>query len=273
MARMTIGEFAGRTRLSPRALRLYDELGLVVPAAVDPGSGYRFYEESQLDRARLVAVLRRLDMPLADIARLAGLDGDAAAGALAQWWGRVEAGVAERRALVGYLQARFKGEGAVMREVQTRSVPERTVASISRHVTLPETGAFFGDAFARLRAVAPGIEGIAGLPYLVFYGEVSEDSDGPLELCRPVARPALGDVPPAGGDIQLRVEAAHDEAYIRLTEAEMSWPALLPLADELERWARDHGVKPGGPLRQVLLADRRTARADTPVCDLSLPLR
>jgi hypothetical protein len=29
--------------------------------------------------------------------------------------------------------------------------------------------------------------GIAGCPFLVFYGEVSDDSDGPMELCRPVA--------------------------------------------------------------------------------------
>ena len=39
----------------------------------------------------------------------------------------------------------------------------------------------------RLRGAARGIEGIAGCPFLVFYGDVSEDSDGPIELCRPVA--------------------------------------------------------------------------------------
>ena len=39
---MSIGEFAGRSRLSPKALRLYDELGLLPPAQVDDSSGYRF---------------------------------------------------------------------------------------------------------------------------------------------------------------------------------------------------------------------------------------
>lgn len=39
MAVMTIGEFAGRTRLSANAPRLYDRLGLVVPVDVDPGNG------------------------------------------------------------------------------------------------------------------------------------------------------------------------------------------------------------------------------------------
>jgi DNA-binding transcriptional MerR regulator len=62
---LTIGEFA--SRLSPKALRLYDELGLLRPAVVDPGNGYRRYAPEHLDRARLVAWLRRLGMPLAAI--------------------------------------------------------------------------------------------------------------------------------------------------------------------------------------------------------------
>ena len=37
---MTIGAFAGHTRLSAKALRLYDRLGLLSPARVDPDSGY-----------------------------------------------------------------------------------------------------------------------------------------------------------------------------------------------------------------------------------------
>ena len=48
----------------PKALRLYDSLGLLTPAHVDEVSGYRFYRPDQLERARLVAWLRRLGMPL-----------------------------------------------------------------------------------------------------------------------------------------------------------------------------------------------------------------
>jgi DNA-binding transcriptional MerR regulator len=36
-----IGRFSQATRLSPRALRLYDERGLLIPARVDADSGYR----------------------------------------------------------------------------------------------------------------------------------------------------------------------------------------------------------------------------------------
>jgi len=74
-----------------------------------------------------------------------------------------------------------------MYDIKVRSMPERRILTISRHLHIGETDQFFIDAFTRLRAAGPGIEGIAGVPFLIFYGEVSEDSDGPIELCRPVA--------------------------------------------------------------------------------------
>ena len=80
-------------------------------------------------------------------------------------------------------------------------------------------------------------------------------------------------VAPSGSDLQLRIEEAHDEAYLRLSEAEMTWPAMLPFCDALTRWTERERRQPSGPLRQVLIADRRTAQPQTSVCDLSVPLR
>ena len=100
---------------------------------------------------------------------------------------------------------------------------------------------------------------------------MSDDSDGPIELCRPVE--AAGAAFETGSDLHPRVEAAHDEAYIRLTLKEMGWPALLPACNALERWTKEQGRQPAGALRQLLIADQRTATPDTPVCDLSVVLR
>ena len=55
---VSIGEFSRLSRLSPKALRLYDKLGLLVPDHVDAATGYRWYPDTQLDQARLVALLR-----------------------------------------------------------------------------------------------------------------------------------------------------------------------------------------------------------------------
>jgi len=67
---LTIGEFARRSRLSMRALRLYDRIGLLRPAEGVPETGYRRYAGRQLYAARLIALLRRLDMPLSQIAEI-----------------------------------------------------------------------------------------------------------------------------------------------------------------------------------------------------------
>ena len=71
---MTIGEFAGRTGLSISALRFYAGRGLLVPAEIDSSNGYRLYSQAQVSDGRLVRDLRRLDMPLAEIARTLALD-------------------------------------------------------------------------------------------------------------------------------------------------------------------------------------------------------
>lgn len=269
---MTIGAFAERTRLSPKALRLYDRLGLLPPARTDPASGYRFYREDQVAGAQLVGLLRRLGMPLPVIADIAAKPPGEAAEAVAGYWAGVESVMADRRVLVSYIQARLTGADMAKYDVQTRSIPERTLLSVSQHLHAGETDAFFGEAFTRLRSAGPGMAGIAGCPFLVFYGEVSDDSDGPLELCRPVAPGSAAD-PAATAGIQRRVEPAHDEVFIRLAMKDMGWPALAPAADALEAWIREQRREPAGALRQVLIADQRTATPDTLVCDLSVPLR
>jgi PPM family protein phosphatase len=71
---MSIGEFGSRSRLSAKALRLYDELSLLPPARVDEDSGYHFYEPGQLKQARLIAALRQLQVPLAEIKAILALE-------------------------------------------------------------------------------------------------------------------------------------------------------------------------------------------------------
>jgi DNA-binding transcriptional MerR regulator/ribosomal protein S18 acetylase RimI-like enzyme len=62
-------EFSARSGLSVKALRLYYERGLLVPARVDRASGYRRYAEDQIATAGRIALLRRAGISLADIER------------------------------------------------------------------------------------------------------------------------------------------------------------------------------------------------------------
>jgi len=135
---MSIGEFARLSRLSPKALRLYDELGLLPPARVDPDSGYRWYSATRLERARLVAALRQLRMPLAEIAEVAGLDADAVADRIRSAWTAAEDDHAARRELAGYLLDTLAGRRPVMYDITVRDVPDRTLLSLLRHAHLGE---------------------------------------------------------------------------------------------------------------------------------------
>ncbi|MFI2117276.1 MerR family transcriptional regulator [Streptomyces rubiginosohelvolus] len=111
---VTIGEFARLSRLSAKALRRYDELGLLRPALVDPVNGYRYYDPAQVEGARLVAWLRRIGMPLNRIGRVVALDTGAAAVEIRAYWARVEAETAARRDLAMYLVDHLSAEGGTM---------------------------------------------------------------------------------------------------------------------------------------------------------------
>src|ERR1700733_13379312 len=64
---MAIGEFSERSGLSAKRLRTYASEGLLTPAAVDSGSGYRYYSRGQLPEALLIEALRQASLPPADI--------------------------------------------------------------------------------------------------------------------------------------------------------------------------------------------------------------
>ena len=108
---LTIGEFARLARLSQKALRLYDELGLLRPFRVDEWSGYRYYAPSQLEQARLVAWLRRLGMPLAQIGAVLDAAPAEAAMLVAAFIRVTEADFAERQRLAQFLISYLR-EGA-----------------------------------------------------------------------------------------------------------------------------------------------------------------
>src|SRR5229473_1908990 len=120
---MSIGEFARRSRLSAKALRLYDELGLLPPARVDEDSGYRLYEPGQLKQARLIAALRQLQVPLAGIKAILPLEPVQAAERVREVWAATEAENSSRRALAAYLVDELSGKRSVMHEGDARSQP------------------------------------------------------------------------------------------------------------------------------------------------------
>jgi DNA-binding transcriptional MerR regulator len=184
---VSIGEFARRSRLSVKALRLYDELGVLVPARVDQVSGYRYYDGAQLETARLVAMLRQLELPLVAIKELLGCDPLDAGARIAAHWREVESAHDARRELADYLVNRLSGKRSVMYEVSTREILERTLLCLKRNVDEQGAWALGKEFVAILRErPLPKMNGREGAMFSIYWGEVSADSDGPVEWCKPI---------------------------------------------------------------------------------------
>ncbi|QWA22839.1 MerR family transcriptional regulator [Streptomyces osmaniensis] len=278
---LTIGAFAARARLSAKALRLYDRLGLLPPAQVDEASGYRYYRAEQVERARLVALLRQLDMPLARIAEVVEApDGAAAADRLAAYWADVEARVAGQRTLAEYLRGRLSGRSSEMYGkfvIETVDVPEQVVISEARHVLAGELPAWIGASLGRLEAAARECGGVTAPPFVVYHAEVSTESDGPAESCVPVADEAAArawaEQHGRGWETKVSVRPAQRLAYTRITKAQVAHPQILAAFEAVEEWIEGEGLKQAGPCREVYFADWDAAGAQDPVCDVAFPVK
>jgi serine/threonine protein phosphatase PrpC len=208
---LTIGAFARAARLTPKALRLYGELGLLPPAAVDPESGYRLYDPGQLELARLIAQLRRIGMPLADIHTVCGLEPAAAADAVTAYWQRVAADTATRGRQVTLLVERLTGRGATMSDTH----PALNI----RYATRCDTGAGRDSnedavyASDRLLAVADGMRGPGGAAA----SAVAIDALKPLELTDAPAVDLLTMLAAAVSDADRAVREAATEEHQPVT--------------------------------------------------------
>jgi predicted transcriptional regulator YdeE len=67
---LKIGEFAKKSQMTVKTLRLYDRLGLLKPAWIDRFTGYRYYAQEQLPRLNRIMALKDLGFTLVQIGRI-----------------------------------------------------------------------------------------------------------------------------------------------------------------------------------------------------------
>ena len=271
---LSIGVFARRSRLSHKALRLYDRQGLLVPADVDPVSGYRRYRRSQLATARMIVLLRRLDMPLAEVAAVVAAPAAEAADRVRAYWAGVERRIAGQRWLALHLSVQLSGGPSdtgesKMFDIEVRDVPAQQVLTEQRHVYAADLPRYIGEAMGRLIDAAEEFGGMAGPGVVVYHGDVNEDSDGPVEVCVPVTVPADRDT----SHVALREEPAHREAFTRLKKAQVEFPQILSAYDAVTHWLATEEKQGSDSPREVYFADWDAAGVEDEVCDVAFPFR
>lgn len=148
---LTIGRFADTTDLTAKALRHYDEIGLLVPARVDPDNGYRYYDPAQVEDAVTIRRLRALELPLDEIKDLLDAEGDTLRDRLAVHGYRVAEELRDKHSLLIELNALVEGGGDPL-VVQIRDIPGLRLAGTIRHLRLVDPKGNRRDGAARMEA-------------------------------------------------------------------------------------------------------------------------
>lgn len=189
---MNIGEFAELTGLSMKALRLYDEQGLLPPAFVDEWSRHRRYSATQFESALRLKAARSADLPLAEARQLLH-DPETAAATLAVHRARLAAERERQDAALAVLDRLLAGPVKWQTEVRQAERQHWAGVVLPPEVTDDEeANELFAGLWRRLSAVgnAP-----TGAFWTTIGAAEGSETETEVVCCWPVA-----DLPPADWD-------------------------------------------------------------------------
>jgi DNA-binding transcriptional MerR regulator len=250
----SIGEFARHGRVSVRMLRHYDAIGLIRPACVDPDTGYRFYQASQLDELNRVIALKDLGFSLQQVQAI--LEEKVTAAELrgmlklrrAEIQASIEAETArlarvEARLMTIEDEARVPVDGVIIKRLAPVRVAELTgvAAGYEPEAITPVIQPLYHDLWQRLASAGICKSG----PALAYY-EDAPAGDGAV-----VVHAAA---PVTTGSVQ-------DVSIVDLAEVESaaaiihhgSMDDVLPTGQALARWIDANGYRSAGYTREITL--------------------
>jgi DNA-binding transcriptional MerR regulator len=248
-ARLSIGDFSRMTYLSVKALRRYHDMGLLVPAVVDPYSRFRYYEPSQVAAGQVIRRFRDLGMPLEQVRDvLQAPDAAARNELIVAHLRQMEKALEHTQQTVASLRALLERPPQAPISVEYRSVAATPALAISELVSMNDFEAWldltFEDLHGALRSA--GVPR-AGPDAALFPGEFFEEERGEVVVFVPVAERGVGhwgrareaEIPAA----ELAV-AIHDGP---VGEIDLTYGALGTFVAE-----REIGVR--GPIREYYVA-------------------
>jgi DNA-binding transcriptional MerR regulator len=253
MGLMPIGEFARLARLTVKAVRHYDAEGLLVPASVDPHSGYRYYRAEQVRTATTIALLRGLDVPLPVVRQVLSAPDDATVAAvLGEQRERLAAELARREQALRTLDALRRAPERVPYAV---AIADRAPVRLTGRTGRVRADALDEDTGALCRAALRELPQAGRTPLIAVF---------PLDLVDEFD--VLVGVPAAAGDAVLPGGAwattLHVGPYPQLP---LAYAALL-------EHVRGLGHRPAGPVTETYLTDPATAEPEELVTRVAVAL-
>ena len=187
---LRIGPFSRASSLSIKALRTYHEQGVLVPAEVDPTTGYRVYAADQLLDAAVLRRLRELDVPLRKIAEvLVARDPAVTERVLAEHTRAMQQRLDDTVRIIGQLQ-RGVDEPALHTPVHVRDEPACHALMRDGGVDVGMFAAFLEESFALLADVVDGLgTQPVDVPGGLYSHEIADDIVEHVTAYLPIAEP------------------------------------------------------------------------------------
>jgi len=189
----SIGEFSKLTGLPVRTLRFYHDKKVLLPATVDTDTGYRFYDERNLETARVIVALRELDFSLDDVGEIiANHDDDSD---ILDWMERQKRELSSRLSHTQDLLQRIEGvirtertareldiQDASTYQIQDQTLEPLLVGGIRIKGKYSDCGPVFGKLGRQLG------RHIAGKPLCLYYDDEYREDDADFEACMPLRK-------------------------------------------------------------------------------------
>jgi DNA-binding transcriptional MerR regulator len=248
---LRIGAFSRASSISVKSLRSYHEMGLLVPEAVDPQTGYRSYSVAQLTDAAIIRRLRQLDVPLETIrVVLDAHDPDVTRKVLAEHHAVLDARLQAVQQALDELYVALDAP-ALATPVHVRGEPARTVLAIDA-VASDDTWLAVLDATGRaLRAAVDESGAVVDGPYGACYPTLLEDGAQDVQAFVAVATAPFLDAGVRVDGVRVATLPAADVAVL---VHRGSYDGLEDAYRTLGAWVGAHATPTDEPVRELYLA-------------------
>ncbi|GAC1548318.1 MAG: MerR family transcriptional regulator [Herpetosiphon sp.] len=268
-----IGDFSRLSRVSVKALRYYDELGLLKPTLIDRWTGYRYYSAAQLPRLNRILAFKDLGLSLEQIAQL--LDENPSVEYLrgilrlkqAELQQRVQA-EQHRLALVEVRLNYIEQEGTMPEyEVVLKSVPEQLVAVVRETIpTWEHVGATFNRSFDEVIGYVQAHGGhITGLPFDRWLDREMPQTNMHVEAAIPIEAP----IPESDRVKMATIEGAANMASVI---HHGNFDGLSNAYQAILRWIEANGYQVCGHNRELYLQYDRDDDPANYVTEIQFPV-
>ena len=176
----TRGQFALIGKVGRKALRLYDEEGLLVPVAVNGENGYHYYDRSQLATLEKIKGLRKIGLSLFEIKQI--LDGKAEEKELVESkLKEMDLHLKEVKEFISSDKKQNPEDNFLEPDIQ--SFEPCRCFFISENVELENLGMSVGKLYEKASREGFDVTG----SHFVIYENLSDEDDFSMKTCLPVA--------------------------------------------------------------------------------------